>query len=616
MEFIETLFENIYNNNNNNNIEQNIIIKNNMIYLNFIAKNSTKIIDNETYNNFINLNSDIFDNISFDTYKNINKLYLTTYNNKNNHIDLLNYYLKSKKIIKYCHRPIIIEEQNIKLIFNELIHYNINYNTDLILNLYSRVGSFMQYLIKNKTITNLIGFDTDYTFNCINNLNLEILSMNNKYSIRTANILNDNLNIKNAKLILCDIPEDIKNIIHAQCSNNIKQLKIRGTKSEPLLIQLITTLLAKDGIAVVIVADSFLYNDSTQHVETRKYLMTKFNIKKIINLPDMKKSIIFFTNTGPTTNIILTNLENNLELTIDNINIKTYSFYYYHYEILTIKNKIIDQKNNLNFYINILPISTIENEALYISKYNQLTICKLSEIKSYDYVIVSKDETLLKQYFLNHFLKNILEKNINNLVKGKIRQYDINLILNLNLNIPSVQIQDMIINHIKNNNNLKKTYEDMIENIIQLKKSYIKEIIDNNNKIQLKEICFIDQKSTEINTIQIHRNSNLVGNVNLTINHNDSSTNFYYITIINKDYNNKVLYHVLKYYEDQLAELSNLNTVNQLAKNKLEKISIPFVSDELNNKMLLCDKFDNEIKILETNLNLIDSNLINFFCCN
>ena len=153
----------------------------------------------------------------------------------------------------------------------------------------------------------------------------------------------------------------------------------------------------------------------------------------------------------------------------------------------------------------------------------------------------------------------------------------------------------------------------MIKNTIRLKKIYIKNIIDNSDKIQLKDVCTVNNRSFEINTIQINRNSNLAGNVNLTQNENESSTNYYYITNIIKDYNNIVLFHILKYNEDHLLELSNLNTINQLAKNKLEKISIPIPTEELNNKILLCTKFDNEIKMLHENLNLINLNFINIY---
>ena len=589
-------------------------------YLIFININVDKQVDEAIYDNYIISNNNKFNNITFDDYKKLSKLYQTNFNILNNHTyDILNlikhYKLYKKNIIQLS--TVKTEEPIIKLLVDNLLIYNINYETDKIINLYSGIGSIMDYIIRNKNSTNIYGYDPDDKLNYINAKNLQIITgINYDNKINTKNILIDDLQIQNANLIICDIPDNIKNIIHAKCSNNIKQLKIRGTKSEPLIIQLITTLLAKNGVAGIIVADSFLYNESIQHIETRKYLITKFTINKIINLENIKKFILIFKNTSSTDSIILynVNIDKIINLDISNININNYSLYFHHYEIQ--QNNIENKSNILSVYIDIKPFtnnleSTIET--LYIVKYNQLSIAKSSNMNTYDYVFLTKNEDIIRQEFLNYYIKQLLEIHINNLVKGKIRQYDIELINLLVLNIPSLEIQDQIIMHIKYSKQQLINYQHMINNIILLKKKYIESIIIDKPTVQLKNIVDVQYKSTSINTIQINRNSNQVGQVNLTTSIEEESTNYYYLHKLENTTNNNALYHILKYYEEDLIKLSNLNSTNQLAKNKLEKLEIPQITEELEHLLLQCDKFDTEIKNLYQKINLTNLSIIDIF---
>ena len=101
-------------------------------------------------------------------------------------------------------------------------------------------------------------------------------------------------------LILYDFSNNQHNIIHANCCTKIKKLKIRGTKYEPLLLQLIMMSLNKNGRALLIVPDILLFGNSTQVIETRKYLIDNFNVKKVcqldeslLNIKSIKKSILY-----------------------------------------------------------------------------------------------------------------------------------------------------------------------------------------------------------------------------------------------------------------------------------------------------------------------------------
>ena len=105
------------------------------------------------------------------------------------------------------------------------------------------------------------------------------------------------------------MPFGLKGIKHAECCERVKALKIRGTKSEPLFLQLMMVSLKRGGRCAVVVPDGMLVNGSTCHDETRKYLLDHFELKRVIKMKGqffmntgIQPSILFFENTGkPTT---------------------------------------------------------------------------------------------------------------------------------------------------------------------------------------------------------------------------------------------------------------------------------------------------------------------------
>ena len=110
-------------------------------------------------------------------------------------------------------------------------------------------------------------------------------------------------------VILANMPFGLKCIIHAECCERVKALKIRGTKSEPLFLQLMMVSLNRGGRCAVVVPDGMLVNSSECHGGTRKYLLDHFELKRVIKLrgkffmnTGIQPSILFFENTGnPTT---------------------------------------------------------------------------------------------------------------------------------------------------------------------------------------------------------------------------------------------------------------------------------------------------------------------------
>jgi type I restriction-modification system DNA methylase subunit len=119
--------------------------------------------------------------------------------------------------------------------------------------------------------------------------------------------------------ILANMPFGLTGLKHADCCEAIRQLKIRGTKSEPLFLQLMMVSLNLGGRCAVVVPDGMIENDSSLHNNTRKYLVDNYEVKKIIKMKGqlfmntpIKPTILFFENNGrPTTKIEFSEIINN-----------------------------------------------------------------------------------------------------------------------------------------------------------------------------------------------------------------------------------------------------------------------------------------------------------------
>jgi type I restriction-modification system DNA methylase subunit len=187
---------------------------------------------------------------------------------------------------------------------------------------------------KNKS--RIYGFDIDENVKnmALLNMLLECGEMCEDTFIKNDTLYND-FKLKNGDtlekvdVILANEPMGIKNIIHASCCERIKELKIRGTKAEPLFLQLFMTSLNEGGRCAVIVPDGVLFNDSTLHNDTRKYLVENFNLKKVIGLNDdfflntgVKTSILFFAKDGKTVEVEFSELKLNKNEVVENSIIK------------------------------------------------------------------------------------------------------------------------------------------------------------------------------------------------------------------------------------------------------------------------------------------------------
>ena len=160
------------------------------------------------------------------------------------------------------------------------------------------------------------GCDTDPRVAGVARLNLFMETGGNRTTnIQTHDSLYGDLTQTGYDVILANMPFGIDNIKHAECCERVKALKIRGTKSEPLFLQLMMTSLNMGGRCAVVVPDGMLVNKSILHKNTRKYLFEKFELKKVIKMKAQKakkgkkdakgQSGQFFMNTNIQPSILL-----------------------------------------------------------------------------------------------------------------------------------------------------------------------------------------------------------------------------------------------------------------------------------------------------------------------
>jgi hypothetical protein len=513
---------------------------------------------------------------------------------------------QNKKLIKYQKEiNILYKKINFEIIFN---FYNLNNENILFLN------SPLIFLEDN--LLDIYG-NKKIDIIDLEPTNISLLKIYNNFiendiNCQNKDYIHENCINKLYDLIISYFPEGIKNIIHAECCERIKKLKIRGTKSEPLILQLIMSSLEQNGDAIVIIPNSLLFNDSKQHIETRKYLLENFNVICVISLDNSNNSLIYFKNNGITKNIdfkIIKNEEIKLIKIIDinNIKFKNYNLFYEKYNYLD-KNINIELTTPLYEIINIVTnenINTIDKNQsnfLVFSKYfneNGLKLIFNELILEKDsFTLIIKDKNKCLQKYLNYYLFNNLIKDKNLITTGKLNKIDIDLLLNYKIALPSLKIQTQVSSYYDINNELINDNLNQITLYKQMINKLINISVVNVEKIQLSEICSIKTLPDDDTFIYINKNSNLVGNVNLyTIKH-EESTNFYYIGNI-KNFNKKCLYYLLKNEESSLYKLSSMTQNINLSRKNLESFEINNLQDKTQEYIIKeCDKFSNLIDSL------------------
>lgn len=610
-----------------NNTNRQIFITNIYIYLLFISKNGnhTQINGSINLNTFYNYFSNEFFNeikskfnfdmylISFDEFEilinsitDFNTLFNSTNTTLNineliydNLLTIKELKSFSKEFKSFFTRQTTIN--HINKIINDL---DIKHNKS-ILNLFSGTGGLLNGIVDSNTNTsNLSLYDINHYMNIISHINILItknIDLTDK--IFKTDILHDNIFKvdETFDFIIADLPTDLKNIIHAECCSKIKKYRIRGTKAEPLFLQLIMSLLNKHGTAIIVVPDSLLFCDSNQHTETRKFLVNNFNLQHIFNIED-KKSILVFS-SGKTNNVSLNNLDNNISINLDQIKNKNFSFFFNHFN--TSNNLPISSNTSFKFkdVVNIVSdnFNTIytDTDFLICHKTNNIIISKLNNDIKPDLVFVSKDSNIYNQSYLNHYLHILLKTNFNNIVRGKTKQFDIDLIYDLDIIIPPIHIQLLSIEFFESNLLIIDYNLKQIHKLELLKNNFIQHYINDLSKDKLINLCTISHESNAINTIMIHKNSNMAGTIEFTTNIYDNSTNNYYLIPDENKINKLNLFYLLKYNENLLKDLSKVSNTINLSRSKLENLDIHIFPTNNTTFVDKCSDIDSKIKQFE-----------------
>jgi hypothetical protein len=462
-----------------------------------------------------------------------------------------------------------------------------NTKSNNICNLFSGFGKFIyntydekkKYLLVDENIyVVLISYiNMLIKYNEIQNINFKI-----------QNIITEDVTNYNYDLVLADLPDDIKNLIYANCNSKIKFLKIRGTKSEPLIVQYITQILNKTGTAIIITSNSLLFGDSTQHILTRKYIFENFGVE-VIDLNNKKSLLIL--NRNKTNKIFFKFFDNNdvYEFIQEDIIKNSYSFYYYNYCKNLLKNTYLNTtkiENVLDIKLFEKSNNNINYDVLYSFKNNNFKIDKIENIDNADYVFISKDDNEYRQEFLNNELLALFNKSIQNITKGKMKILNLDTINELNINILDVNFQNQLIQYNKNTKQILQLISTQIEMLESFKNKYIDELINNKNKIKIQEICEITHESNNKNTIYINRNTNNAGTINLTNTEKENTTNNYYLHIKNSNFLHDYVYYILLYYEKEFIKLANSNKTISLNRKSVENFEIPYLNIDEQQKII------------------------------
>jgi len=513
--------------------------------------------------------------------------------------------IKSNKLVKPYYNELnllYVNNDIIKIILSNIDNEK-TYNS--IVNIFSGNGEIINSMINNKIkYNNIYCYDNDEMNNCLCYLNL-LSNRVDLENIVTTDILYGNDINKNNDLIICHIPSNLKNIIYANCNPLIKKLKIRGTKAEPLILQLLLQLVNKNGKIILIIPNSLLFSDSAQHIESRKYLINNFNISKIIEIPN-KKSILIINNNNIIKNDIIINDDNILPY--EKINKTTYSLYYNEYKFS--KTVQVSENNiKLNKIIDIVSYNNkFDYPVLYSYKFNKLTYGLLTDEIKYDYIYLTKDESKYKQKFLNIYLYNLLNNNLNTIVKGKMQNINIDIVNELEIESIDIELQDLFITQYELIKNNIINFNNEILNYKKIKHRFVKTKVNSIAFEKLINICSITTNNNiDKNTIIVKKNSLTAGTVSyIEYDKNivyDDLINYYFINLIDQTFDLKYIYNILELLQEELITFASLNKTTCLSKTHLENIEIPIMEIEKQYELLKnIEKYDQYINKLSNQI--------------
>ena len=439
-------------------------------------------------------------------------------------------------------------------------------------------------------------------------------------------------------LIFFDMPHGIHNVIHASCCQKIKKLKLRGTKAEPLLLQLVMSSLNKNGRGILVVPDSLLFSDSIQPVETREYLLNNFNVKKIIQIDEslywgskitrdlrsqsstIKNSIMIFENNGKTKSVEFSKIveksnqviETKLgEIKFEQFESNSFMLYYNKYceNVKTTYDKILfmsvqelfEQVENLNGLgqeENAIGIAKNYKDSSSIKKVNKDTPKKIIEQYTYFFKVKVLEQVISDYciYFLKYKLKSDPEK----YTKGKMLQFDIKKIQEIKIPIIMKTKQNAVCSYLSITTTLINENNRKIELCNSLLNSLM-ETVPIDNMIKIESVCDLLQSNevsqTDINNlIGIVKNGLGAGTVYLPT--NQLSNNSHYLVIKNpNEFIREYVFEYLKYSQDKIKLDANLTSQPNLTKSFVINFMIPNINKENQQQIIShCDVFSKSIE--------------------
>ena len=397
--------------------------------------------------------------------------------------------------------------------------------------------------------SNIIGFDISDSVQSLAYINLllengelfeNIVSQDTLHNDLIAN----NVHIDKVDNILANVPFGLKNIIHADCAKRIVDLKIRGTKAEPLFLQLIMLSLKENGRCAVIIPDGVLFNDAKLHTETRKYLIENMNLKKVIALDDdeffmntgVKSSILYFVNDGTTQEVEFSKIKlasgNLVEESLKKVKkaalvAKGYTLFINKYldnqvvKLAGVEYKKLGDVCDIQFGTRIKKTDVeVDNSyngikypcygggdiSFYMKEFNRegtnLIISRFGVSSKCVRIILGKfwlndsgmsihsnTETILQKY-MNYYIESNLQQKIYNLSTGAC-QKNINIddFKNIEIPIPPLAIQEKIVSILDNTYSIINTNKEQIARYEAQKQALIWSSTLNCDIKKLKELC-------------------------------------------------------------------------------------------------------------------------------
>ena len=350
-------------------------------------------------------------------------------------------------------------------------------------------------------------------------------------------VLSNNSEPLTADIILANEPMGLTNLVHANCCDRIKDLKIRGTSAEPLFLQLFMEALNKNGRCAVVIPDGVLFNESNLHQGTRKKLIEDFNLEKVITLNDkkfftntgVKTSILYFVNNGKTTKTTFSSisLENDeikedviMDVEYDTLVQKKYSLFINKYKV-SLENRIdgIEYKK-LGDICEFLPkskrpasfgknegefeffTSSMKIKRCDIADYNQKSLIigdggvaninysSNFNCSDHNYVLTCNDKNINIKYlyFYLRFNINIIELGF----KGStLKNLSKNFVKDLEIPIPSLEVQNAIVERLDIINENNATCQKQIDEFKKIMKFYIETNTLFGEEKRLGDICEI-----------------------------------------------------------------------------------------------------------------------------